>query len=353
MKAVTFYSFKGGVGRSLALINVGHALARMGLRVLWLDMDIEAPGLGRTPETGGPDGWRHAGASDLLLTWLGGATATVGEHVVEVENKGSGWLGLMPAGTKPAELARCIHDLFAEPDAPHAYVFDDLLDQIESQLAPDVLLIDSRTGLADVSAVCTVGMADAVVVFVGLNEQGLAGTQDVLKRIAHHPFRRLPPIIFPVFSPVPSRTWMGVPDGVGFRELFGAVDPLSLPGLVGNRAWASMERRMADARSRLGPPSVEAFLATRHLYPYLQRADLVHVLEHDPEVPLLGELHLDRLSLQDGVTRLPLVAQYERLARALACGLLAQPRPPADAYDRVPWFHDLEQGRTGDRVSDE
>ena len=43
----TFYSFKGGVGRSMALANVADILARRGLRVLVIDFDLEAPGLER------------------------------------------------------------------------------------------------------------------------------------------------------------------------------------------------------------------------------------------------------------------------------------------------------------------
>ena len=43
---VSFYSFKGGVGRSMALINTAGILAgRRGFRVLVIDLDLEAPGL--------------------------------------------------------------------------------------------------------------------------------------------------------------------------------------------------------------------------------------------------------------------------------------------------------------------
>ena len=42
---VTFYSYKGGVGRSMALANVGQWLRQQGLRVLLVDWDLEAPGL--------------------------------------------------------------------------------------------------------------------------------------------------------------------------------------------------------------------------------------------------------------------------------------------------------------------
>jgi MinD-like ATPase involved in chromosome partitioning or flagellar assembly len=44
-KVVTFYSYKGGVGRSMALANMAVILTRWGKRVLIVDWDLEAPGL--------------------------------------------------------------------------------------------------------------------------------------------------------------------------------------------------------------------------------------------------------------------------------------------------------------------
>jgi hypothetical protein len=46
-KIVTFYSYKGGTGRSMALANVAWILASHGRRVLTVDWDLEAPGLHR------------------------------------------------------------------------------------------------------------------------------------------------------------------------------------------------------------------------------------------------------------------------------------------------------------------
>ena len=42
---IAFYSFKGGVGRTMALLNAAHYLAAAGLDVLMIDADLEAPGL--------------------------------------------------------------------------------------------------------------------------------------------------------------------------------------------------------------------------------------------------------------------------------------------------------------------
>lgn len=44
---ITFYSYKGGTGRTMALANVAWILAANGHRVLAVDWDLEAPGLHR------------------------------------------------------------------------------------------------------------------------------------------------------------------------------------------------------------------------------------------------------------------------------------------------------------------
>src|SRR5262249_23731762 len=46
-RIITFYSYKGGTGRSMALANVAWILASNGMRVLAIDWDLEGPGLHR------------------------------------------------------------------------------------------------------------------------------------------------------------------------------------------------------------------------------------------------------------------------------------------------------------------
>ena len=46
-RIVTFYSYKGGTGRSMAVANLAWILATNGKRVLLIDWDLEAPGLHR------------------------------------------------------------------------------------------------------------------------------------------------------------------------------------------------------------------------------------------------------------------------------------------------------------------
>jgi MinD-like ATPase involved in chromosome partitioning or flagellar assembly len=43
-EVITFYSYKGGVGRTMALANVALWLSQAGYRTLVVDWDLEAPG---------------------------------------------------------------------------------------------------------------------------------------------------------------------------------------------------------------------------------------------------------------------------------------------------------------------
>jgi len=73
----TFYSYKGGVGRSMAMANVAEHLYRRGLRVVMIDWDLEAPGLESffydVSETKGQEGVKairaRLGLVDLLVSY--------------------------------------------------------------------------------------------------------------------------------------------------------------------------------------------------------------------------------------------------------------------------------------------
>ena len=67
----TFYSYKGGVGRSMAMAGVAYLLARRGLKVLAIDFDLEAPGLERYFFESEPAARvrEHPGLMDLIQTY--------------------------------------------------------------------------------------------------------------------------------------------------------------------------------------------------------------------------------------------------------------------------------------------
>ena len=62
-RIITFYSYKGGTGRTMALANTAWILAANGYRVLAADWDLEAPGLGRGPWPNSPGAWTFRSAA--------------------------------------------------------------------------------------------------------------------------------------------------------------------------------------------------------------------------------------------------------------------------------------------------
>jgi tetratricopeptide (TPR) repeat protein len=69
----------------------------------------------------------------------------------------------------------------------------------------DHVLIDARSGLADVGGLCLIGLADARVVLTGLNEQNITGTEMVLDYVTGvDPHARDEDRLIVVFSPVPE-----------------------------------------------------------------------------------------------------------------------------------------------------
>jgi len=65
---ITFYSYKGGAGRTMALANAACLLAAAGYRILAIDWDLEAPGLHRYlhPFLADPDLSKTPGIIDLV-----------------------------------------------------------------------------------------------------------------------------------------------------------------------------------------------------------------------------------------------------------------------------------------------
>jgi tetratricopeptide (TPR) repeat protein len=69
---VTFYSFKGGVGRSMALANIARQFQLRGLNVVMVDWDLEAPGLETffSADSAQLRSWKdQVGLMDLLLLY--------------------------------------------------------------------------------------------------------------------------------------------------------------------------------------------------------------------------------------------------------------------------------------------
>ena len=187
MYVVTFYSFKGGAGRSMALINIAIEMAMSGNRVLVVDFDLEAPGIETfnlpRPKTETP------GLVDYVQSYLTNRKAPdVASYLYKsaVQLSSSGELWIMPAGLQDAHYSVRLNSidwrsLYAKEDG--YFLFEDLKLQWQAYIDPDYVLIDSRTGYTDVGGICTRQLPDAVVCLFFPTEQNLQGLQKVVTRI--------------------------------------------------------------------------------------------------------------------------------------------------------------------------
>jgi hypothetical protein len=189
MFTVTFYSYKGGAGRSLLLSNIAWFAALAGRRVVAIDFDLEAPGLGYKffPDGAAP---RSAGLVGYLLdaqTCPEGEQPDLDDYLVEVPAEGGGSIHLMPAGRAPsANYFHDLHRLHLDNLLDHGVGLDlltTLQDRLRDEWHADLLLIDARTGITSTNAVTTQVMADAVVALsLDLPEQ-VDGTTTVLRSL--------------------------------------------------------------------------------------------------------------------------------------------------------------------------
>jgi hypothetical protein len=203
-RIVTFYSYKGGTGRTMALANVAWILAASGLRVLAIDWDLEAPGLPRFfhPFLEDDDFTGKAGVQSLVTAFATHVTqrrrngeapgagpafyepfTELHRYVVTLDwDFGDGTLDLLPAGLPDRNYGAAAFDWndFYERLDGAAY-----LEELRRSMAEayDYVLIDSRTGLSDVADICTAVLPDTLVNCFTMSDQSINGAAMVAGRI--------------------------------------------------------------------------------------------------------------------------------------------------------------------------
>lgn len=221
---ITFYSYKGGTGRSMALANVACVLANTvskNEKVLMIDWDLEAPGLHRFFDNNLKGSRanqldKQKGLIDLFIDmknlWEHNspkcpAPNSFFEHLkiekyildTDINN-----LFLMTAGkfdnNYPARVNTFNWETLFNANPL-------LIPNFASYLAKHYryVLIDSRTGFSDISNVCTALMPEKLVLVFTPNLQSLTGALDLAESVTH--YRRnsddtRPLIIYPLVSRV-------------------------------------------------------------------------------------------------------------------------------------------------------
>ena len=181
-EVITFYSYKGGVGRTMALANISILLAKWGHKVLVVDWDLEAPGLEHfykdyininVTET-------KTGVIDLLQ--LSGNTQWQ-DCLIPIKVGGFECpIHLISSGKRDAEYFNKVRSFDV-----HTYYKDgggDIIEQWRNEWLEnyDYVLIDSRTGITEIGGICTIQLPDTVVMLFTATDQGFEGVLDIIKR---------------------------------------------------------------------------------------------------------------------------------------------------------------------------
>lgn len=181
---VTFYSFKGGVGRTTLLASVAWQLAASGKRVVAVDLDLEAPGLGALLGV-----QTQRGVVDYLVDHAATEEADVSEMVGPATALGpeAGLVDVVPAG----ELGFSYFEKLARLDFAGSGLFQDsaapspvrgalralLYSLIKRNPRPEFILLDARAGLHDLAGISLHDLAHIDVLVGRESDQGYRGLE--------------------------------------------------------------------------------------------------------------------------------------------------------------------------------
>jgi MinD-like ATPase involved in chromosome partitioning or flagellar assembly len=234
---ITFYSYKGGTGRTMALSNVACILAKESTDhkgVLMIDWDLEAPGLHRfffqdrfyTPASSHGEITNPSAAvaieekPGLIDLFLELASALHGfdskQNDMEIKDMLNRVnleqfivkthipnLSLLKAGSFDEKYSDKVNTFNWEQMYNRS---PSLIRVFAETLAEryEYVLIDSRTGYTDISGICTMLMPQKLVVVFTPNRQSYTGIKQLIKRATK--YRRRSNDLRPLLVyPLPSR----------------------------------------------------------------------------------------------------------------------------------------------------
>jgi MinD-like ATPase involved in chromosome partitioning or flagellar assembly len=193
-RVICFYSYKGGVGRTTALIQVAYILAKQGRNVVLVDLDIEAPSFHLIFKEWVDDpihGVKY-GLVDYLYERM--VNVDPKDHKIKISDI------FVPIHFDEA-LDGNIYVFPATKELSYEYIFkltqlqsniifenkymEEIMDSLEKSLKFDTVFIDSRTGINQWGAFSLLGLADQTMLIASPNEEnieGLSSIIDLMKR---------------------------------------------------------------------------------------------------------------------------------------------------------------------------
>lgn len=189
-RLISFYSFKGGVGRTTTLMMTALDLARQGKRIAVVDFDLEAPGVSSLfPE----EALSQYGLLDFLLeTNVYDSEINIDEYIYPVSeycntNQMGGEIYIMPAYGKIIKADTNLYrknlmrfDLNAPKYGQENSPIDLLLLKLDTFLKPDFIFIDTRSGLHQIGGMALTRYSDMALLFFYGSQQNIDGMKMIL-----------------------------------------------------------------------------------------------------------------------------------------------------------------------------
>ncbi len=220
---ITFYSYKGGVGRTQLVANLASYFCYYEKkRVLLIDWDLEAPGLHFYYDKSNLD-INTKGLIDVFQQYVKIRRSGThvknkrelpkfsAENIIKLDNastENSGCIDLIPAGNY-AEIENYRFNVIDF----NWYEFYELLDgkryiefikQELKSLNYDYIFVDSRTGLSDYSDICNIQIPDMNIVVMAPTSQNMEGCRALVDNVLNSPYTKngkfRKPIILPILS---------------------------------------------------------------------------------------------------------------------------------------------------------
>lgn len=177
MKVITFYSYKGGVGRTTMLANIAFNLSQRGYKVGCIDFDIESAGLNAMFET--VDLLSITTQKLLTFTTKDKIQESIRHGILKVRTNDSDFIYFIPANHSYEETNAATKEIMNN--------FDDvmkrqkiIIDAFRDLLEVDFLFIDSRAGISPM-AIPAIAFADEIVLVYRLGIQQQVGIIALLK----------------------------------------------------------------------------------------------------------------------------------------------------------------------------
>lgn len=211
MRTLTFYSYKGGVGRTLLLANMANRLADIGKRVCVMDFDLEAPSSMSKFGYSIPFQKQTTGLVDYIYDFQESGKLCEKIESTTLYTNNSKPFTLIKAGDQFSDtywekvMKLNWQKMFYEPKSQGIEFLLYFKDLIQKQLNPDFLLIDTRTGITEIASITISLYADDVVLLTGNNSDSINGTNRIINSITKqkHKEDKLLPELFYILSRIP------------------------------------------------------------------------------------------------------------------------------------------------------